>query len=100
MFYWHFVTKTLKVIVSYLYDQPLKTTAMKNIDLTTIKNFILTNALNGNVMLMLHPSNFDKLVKVSKNKVKSLCVAGVSIIADDNNEVNEGEIDVLEVKFS
>jgi hypothetical protein len=34
----------------------------KNIDLATIKNFILANALTENVMLMLHPSNFDKLV--------------------------------------
>ncbi len=71
-----------------------------NIDLTTIKNFILTNALTENVMLMLHPSNFDKLAKAGKKKAKSLCISGINIIADDCNEVNEGEIDVLEVKFS
>ena len=71
-----------------------------NIDLTTIKNFILTNALNGNVMLMLHPSNFDKLVTKGASKAKSLCVSGVNIIADNNNEVSENEIDVLEVKFN
>lgn len=72
----------------------------KNIDLATIKNFIFTNALNGNVMLMLHPSNFDKLVKTGTDKVKSLCISGVNIIADNDNEVAEGEIDVLEVKFN
>jgi hypothetical protein len=72
----------------------------KNIDLTTIKNFILTNALNGNVMLMLHPSNFEKLITKGGKKVKSLCVAGVNIIADNNNEVSEDEIDILEVKFN
>lgn len=70
-----------------------------NIDLTTIKNFILTNALSENVMLMLHPSNFNKLVKAGKGKVKSLCVSGINIISDDNNEIKEGEIDILEVKF-
>lgn len=73
---------------------------MKNIDLATIKNFILTNALNGNVMLMLHPSNFAKLAKSSKKTIKSLCINGVNIIADNNGEVGEGEIDVLEVKFN
>ncbi|PZR19444.1 MAG: hypothetical protein DI539_13955 [Flavobacterium psychrophilum] len=72
----------------------------KNIDLATIKNFILTNALTENVMLMLHPSNFDKLVSNSKEKAKALCIAGINIIPDDNNEINEGEIDVLEVKFN
>ncbi|AWH83688.1 hypothetical protein HYN59_00510 [Flavobacterium album] len=72
----------------------------KNIDLATIKNFILTNALSENVMLMLHPSNFDKLVTSGKKKVKSLCVSGINIIADDNDEVKEDEIDVLEVKFN
>jgi len=72
---------------------------MKNIDLATIKNFILTNALNENVMLMLHPSNFNKLVKAGK-KVKALCISGINIIPDENNEINEGEIDVLEVKFN
>jgi hypothetical protein len=72
----------------------------RNIDLTTIKNFILANALTENVMLMLHPSNFEKLVKTGQNKVKSLCVSGINIIADDNNEVTEDEIDILEVKFS
>jgi len=73
---------------------------MKNIDLATIKDFILTNALNENVMLMLHPSNFDKLITAGKKKVKSLCISGINIIADDNNEVSEDEIDVLEVKFN
>lgn len=72
----------------------------KNIDLATIKNFILTNALGGNVMLMLHPSNFDKLIKSGTKKAKSLCVSGINIIPDDNNEVSEDEIDVLEVKFN
>ena len=72
----------------------------KNIDLTTIKNFILANALNGNVMLMLHPSNFAKIAKAGKKTLKSLCVNGVNIIADNNNEVSEGEIDVLEIKFN
>ena len=72
----------------------------KNIDLTTIKNFILTNALSENVMLMLHPSNFDKLITAGKKKTKSICISGINIIADDNNEINEGEIDVLEVKFN
>jgi len=72
----------------------------KNIDLATIKNFILTNALTENVMLMLHPSNFDKLVKKGTKKVKSLCISGINIIADENNEISEGEIDVLEVKFN
>ena len=71
-----------------------------NIDLATIKDFILTNALNENVMLMLHPSNFEKLVTAGKNKVKSLCVSGINIIPDDNNEISENEIDVLEVKFN
>jgi len=72
----------------------------KNIDLATIKDFILTNALNDNVMLMLHPSNFEKLVTAGKKKVNSLCVSGINIIADDNNEISEDEIDVLEVKFN
>jgi hypothetical protein len=72
----------------------------RNIDLTTIKNFILTNALTENVMLMLHPSNFDKLVKTGTSTVKALCVAGINIIPDENNEIMEGEIDVLEVKFN
>ena len=72
----------------------------KNIDLATIKSFILTNALSENVMLMLHPSNFDKLITKGRKKVKSLCISGINIIADDNNEVNEGEIDVLEVRFN
>lgn len=72
----------------------------KTIDLATIKNFIATNALSENVMLMLHPSNFDKLINVSKKKVKALCVSGINIIADNTGDVNEGEIDVLEVKFS
>jgi len=72
----------------------------KNIDLATIKNFILTNALTENVMLMLHPSNFNKLVKQGTKKAKALCISGINIIADDNNEVREGEIDVLEIKFS
>lgn len=71
---------------------------MKKIDLTTIKKFILTNALNENVMLMLHPSNFDKLI--SGNKNKSLCIDGINIIPDNNNEIAENEIDVLEVKFN
>lgn len=71
----------------------------KNIDLATIKRFILTNALKGNVMLMLHPSNFERLVKAGKNKVKSLRVSGINIIADNNNEVKEDEIDILEVHF-
>jgi hypothetical protein len=71
-----------------------------NLDLATIKNFILTNALTENVMLMLHPSNFNKLVKKGTNKAKALCISGINIIADDNNEVREGEIDVLEIKFS
>lgn len=69
------------------------------IDLTTIKKFILTNSLNGNVMLMLHPSNFEKLVTAGTKKLKSLCINGVNIIPDMNNEIQEGEIDVLEVKF-
>lgn len=74
---------------------------MKNtINLSTIKSFILTNALHDNVMLMLHPSNYDKLAKNKKNKAKSLCISGINIIADDNNEINENEIDVLEVKFN
>ena len=72
----------------------------KNIDLATIKNFILTNALNGNVMLMLHPSNFEKLVKAGRNKVKLLCIAGVNIIPDNNNEVKEDEIDILEIRLA
>jgi len=71
-----------------------------NIDLATIKSFILTNALSENVMLMLHPSNFEKLATAGRRKVKSLCISGINIIADDNNEVCEGEIDVLEVKFN
>ncbi|KOS06007.1 hypothetical protein AM493_08135 [Flavobacterium akiainvivens] len=72
----------------------------RNIDLTTIKNFILANALTENVMLMLHPSNFEKLVKTGQNKVKSLRIAGINVIPDDNNEINEGEIDILEVRFN
>lgn len=72
----------------------------KNIDLATIKDFILTNALNENVMLMLHPSNFEKLMTAGKKRVKALCISGINIISDDNNEVNEGEIDILEVKFN
>ncbi|QEE49584.1 hypothetical protein FUA48_08315 [Flavobacterium alkalisoli] len=72
----------------------------KNIDLATIKRFILANALKGNVMLMLHPSNFEKLVNAGKKKVKSLRVAGVNIIADNNNEVKENEIDVLEINLA
>jgi hypothetical protein len=71
----------------------------KNIDLATIKNFILTNALTENVMLMLHPSNFDKLITNGK-KAKALCISGINVIPDDNNEINEGEIDILEVKFN
>jgi len=73
---------------------------MKNIDLTTIKKFILINALNGSVMLMLHPSNFEKLVTTGKKKVKSLRVSGVNIIPDVNNEIKEGEIDILEVRLA
>lgn len=72
----------------------------KTIDLATIKNFILTNALTENVMLMLHPSNFDKLVSNGKKKVKALCISGINIIPDNNNEIGEGEIDILEVKFN
>lgn len=71
-----------------------------NIDLTTIKRFILTNALNGDVMLMLHPSNFARLAKSGTKTIKSLCVNGINIIADNNGEVSEDEIDVLEIKFS
>ncbi len=70
-----------------------------SIDLPTIKRFIATNALTENVMLMLHPSNFNRLIKTGK-KVKSLCIAGINVIPDNNNEVREGEIDVLEIKFS
>jgi hypothetical protein len=73
---------------------------MKNIDLATIKDFILTNALNDNVMLMLHPSNFEKLVNSGKKKVKSLCISGINVIPDNNDEISEDEIDVLEVKFN
>jgi len=73
---------------------------MKNIDLTTIKKFILVNALNGSVMLMLHPANFDNLVSAGKKKVKSLRISGVNIIPDENNEIQEGEIDVLEVRVA
>ncbi len=76
------------------------TTMNKNIDLATIKRFILTNSLSENVMLMLHPSNFDKLIKSGTKKVKSLCVSGINVIPDENDEINEGEIDVLEVRFS
>ncbi|HYD92433.1 MAG TPA: hypothetical protein VEA37_13215 [Flavobacterium sp.] len=72
----------------------------KNIDLATIKDFILTNALTENVMLMLHPSNFDKLVRNGRKKVKALCISGINVIPDDNNEISEGEIDVLEIKFN
>ncbi|RZJ71658.1 MAG: hypothetical protein EOO45_11655 [Flavobacterium sp.] len=72
----------------------------KNIDLATIKNFILTNALTENVMLMLHPSNFDKLVTAGKAGINSISVSGINIIKDESNEISEGEIDVLEVKFN
>lgn len=72
----------------------------KNIDLTTIKNFITANALSENVMLMLHPRNFEKLIITGGKKVKSLCIQGINIIADNSNEVGEGEIDILEVKFN
>lgn len=72
----------------------------KNIDLTTIKKFILTNALTENVMLMLHPSNFEKLVTAGSKKCSSLCISGINVIPDTDNEINEGEIDVLEVKFN
>lgn len=72
----------------------------KNIDLATIKKFILANALTENVMLMLHPSNFEKLVSKSAKKAKSFCISGINIIADENNELSENEIDVLEVKFN
>ena len=73
---------------------------MKNIDLATIKSFILANARSENVMLMLHPSNFNKLVKSGKRKVKALCISGINIIPDENNEINEGEIDILEIRFN
>lgn len=74
---------------------------MKNtIDLATIKKFILANALSENVMLMLHPSNFEKLVTKGAKKAKAFCVSGINIIADENNEVKMDEIDVLEVKFN
>lgn len=73
---------------------------MKNIDLATIKDFILTNALNDNVMLMLHPSNFEKLVSTGKKKVQSLCISGINVIPDNNDEISENEIDILEVKFN
>jgi hypothetical protein len=72
----------------------------KNIDLATIKNFILANALNENVMLMLHPANFDKLIQSGTRKVQSLCISGINVIPDENEEISEGEIDILEVKFS
>lgn len=72
----------------------------KNIDLAAIKNFILANALNGNVMLMLHPKNFEKLIAKGTKKVKSLCIAGVNVIPDNNDEIGEDEIDVLEIKFN
>jgi hypothetical protein len=72
----------------------------KNIDLTTIKDFILTNALSENVMLMLHPSNFDKLITSGRKKTKSLCISGINIIPDEDNEISENEIDVLEIKFN
>ena len=71
----------------------------QNFDLLTVKNFILANALTENVMLMLHPSNFNKLL-TNGNKSKLLQVSGISIIADDTDEVTEDEIDVLEVKFN
>ena len=71
-----------------------------NIDLATIKNFIATNALTENVMLMLHPSNFDKLILRGAKRAKALCVSGINIIADNSGDVNEGEIDILEVKFN
>lgn len=72
----------------------------KTIDLATIKKFILANALSENVMLMLHPSNFEKLVAKGTKKAKAFCVSGINIIADENNEVKMDEIDVLEVKFN
>ncbi|WP_129583103.1 hypothetical protein [Flavobacterium cyanobacteriorum] len=71
----------------------------KNIDLATIKNFILANALNGNVMLMLHPKNFESLFAKGTKRVRSLCIAGVNVIPDNNNEIAEDEIDILEIKF-
>ena len=72
----------------------------KNIDLATIKDFILTNALTENVMLMLHPANFEKLIKSSKKTAKAFCISGINVIPDENNEIKEDEIDVLEVKFN
>ncbi len=72
----------------------------KNIDLATIKNFILTNALTEDVMLMLHPSNFNKLIVSAKHSGSSFCISGINIIPDDSNEINEDEIDVLEVKYN
>lgn len=72
----------------------------KNIDLATIKTFIATNALSENVMLMLHPKNFDRLVLTGGKKIKSLCIQGINIIADNSGDVSEGEIDVLEIKFN
>ncbi|MNK07647.1 hypothetical protein D3C87_255620 [compost metagenome] len=72
----------------------------KTIDLAAIKKFILANALSENVMLMLHPSNFERLVKKGAKKAKAFCVSGINIIADENNEVKMDEIDVLEVKFN
>lgn len=72
----------------------------KNIDLATIKNFILANALTEDVMLMLHPSNFNKLISSVKHKGTSFCISGINIIPDDSNEITEDEIDVLEVKFN
>ncbi len=69
---------------------------MKKIDFNTIRSFIVANALNGkNVMLMLHPSNFNKLIAAGKGAAKSLCISGINIIADNNNEISEGEIDIL-----
>lgn len=72
----------------------------QNIDLTTIKNFIYTNSLSNNVMLMLHPSNYSKLATNHKNNTDLICVSGINVIVDNDNEVNENEIDVLEVKFN
>ncbi|WP_159802294.1 hypothetical protein [Flavobacterium sp. MK4S-17] len=74
----------------------------KSIDLATVKKFILANALGENVMLMLHPSNFERIAKAAKaNNTKNLlCVLGINVIADEENEVTEDEIDVLEVKFN
>ncbi|MFL9843866.1 hypothetical protein [Flavobacterium rhizosphaerae] len=71
----------------------------KNFDLATVKNFILANALTENVMLMLHPSNFNKLIPEGK-KARLLQISGINVIADNDNEVTEDEIDILEIKFN